>query len=311
MKKEHFILNEKYRPDTLDGYLGEDSFKAKVKEYISKQDLPHLLLVGKAGSGKTTLAKILVKNIDCDFLYLNATDERSMEVMRDKVKSFASSASFKPLKIVILDEATHILVASQVLLLNMMETFSLNTRFILTGNYVERLIEPLRSRCAEFKLEPPSKKAVARHIINILNKEDIEFNIENVAEVINSSYPDLRKTINNIQKCIKGKELILDQSLTKTNDFVTKIIDELKKPSFSSFTNIRQIIADNEVGDFTELYSALYKHASEYASNREGSVAIILEEYMYHANFRVDQEINVMACIAKILDLINKKQIIK
>ena len=130
-KRLHTILNEKYRPDTLEGYICKDEYKTKFNEFIQNQDIPHLLLAGKPGSGKTTLAKILVKNIDCDYLYLNATDERSIDIMRDKVGAFAAAGSFKPLKIVILDESTHILQASQVVLLNMMETYSLTTRFIL------------------------------------------------------------------------------------------------------------------------------------------------------------------------------------
>ena len=145
-KRLHTILNEKYRPDTLEGYICQDDIKTKFKEFIKQQDIPHLLFAGKPGAGKTTIAKILVKNIDCDYLYINATDERSIDVMRDKVGTFAAAGSFKPLKIVILDEATHILQASQVILLNMMETYSLTTRFILTGNYPERLIDPLRSQ---------------------------------------------------------------------------------------------------------------------------------------------------------------------
>jgi replication factor C small subunit len=129
-KRLHTILNEKYRPDTLEGYICKDEVKAKFQEFIDKQDLPHLLFAGKPGAGKTTLAKILVNNIDCDFLYINATDERSIDIMRDKVGAFAAAGSFAPLKIVILDEATHILQAGQVILLNMMETYSLTTRFI-------------------------------------------------------------------------------------------------------------------------------------------------------------------------------------
>ena len=196
-KRLHTILNEKYRPDTLEGYICQDDIKTKFEEFIKQQDIPHLLFAGKPGAGKTTIAKILVKNIDCDYLYINATDERSIDVMRDKVGAFAAAGSFKPLKIVILDEATHILQASQVILLNMMETYSLTTRFILTGNYPERLIEPLRSRCQEFDLQPPSKKVVAQHIVNILNKENIEHTIEDVATIVKKFYPDFRKIINN------------------------------------------------------------------------------------------------------------------
>jgi DNA polymerase III delta prime subunit len=303
-KRLHTILNEKYRPDTLEGYICKDEIKTKFQEFIDKQDIPHLLFAGKPGAGKTTIAKILVKNIDCDYLYINATDERSMDVMRDKVGSFAAAGSFKPLKIVILDEATHILQASQVVLLNMMETYSLTTRFILTGNYPERLIEPLRSRCQEFDLSPPTKKVVAQHIDDILTKEDIEHTIEDVVTIVKRFYPDFRKIINNCQKYTVDNKLVLDNSINTTDDYQTKVIDELKKPSSKSFNNIRQLIANSEVDDFEGLYRVLYDRLNEYANGNEGAVICYLEEYMYHSTFRLDKEINVMACISKILETI-------
>jgi len=303
-KRLHTILNEKYRPDTLEGYICKDEIKNKFQEFIKSQDIPHLLFAGKPGAGKTTLAKILVNNIDCDFLYINATDERSIDIMRDKVGAFAAAGSFKPLKIVILDEATHILQASQVILLNMMETYSLTTRFILTGNYAERLIEPLRSRCQEFDLSPPSKKVVAQHISVILDKEEVEYEIQDLVTIVNKFYPDFRKIINNCQKYTVDGVLTLDNSVNLTDDYQVKILEELKKPSIKSFNLIRQIIANSEVDDFESLYKFLYDKLSEYANGNEGYIICTLEEYMYHATFRLDKEINIMACISKILEII-------
>jgi len=303
-KRLHTILNERYRPDTLEGYICKDEYKAKFQEFIDQQDIPHLLFAGKPGAGKTTIAKILVKNIDCDYLYVNATDERSMDVMRDKVGAFAAAGSFKPLKIVILDEATHILQASQVILLNMMETYSLTTRFILTGNYPERLIEPLRSRCQEFDLSPPSKKIVAEHIDNILTTEGIEHSVEDVVTIIKKFYPDFRKIINNCQKYTVDNVLTLDKSIDSTDDYKEKVVDELKTPSSKSFNNIRQIVANTDLDDFGDLYRFLYDQLGEYAKGSEGLVIIILEEYLYHSTFRLDKEINLMACISKILETI-------
>jgi DNA polymerase III delta prime subunit len=303
-KKLHTILNERYRPDTLEGYICKDEYKAKFQEFINQQDVPHLLFAGKPGAGKTTLAKILAKNIDCDYLYVNATDERSMDVMRDKVGAFAAAGSFKPLKIVILDEATHILQASQVILLNMMETYSLTTRFILTGNYPERLIESLRSRCQEFDLSPPSKKVVAEHIDNILTTEGIEHSVEDVVTIIKKFYPDFRKIINNCQKYTVDNVLTLDKSIDSTDDYKEKVVAELKIPSSKSFNNIRQIVANTDLDDFGDLYRFLYDQLGEYAKGNEGLVIIILEEYLYHSTFRLDKEINLMACISKILETI-------
>lgn len=309
-KRLHTILNERYRPDTLEGYICKDEYKAKFQEFIDQQDIPHLLFAGKPGAGKTTLAKILVKNIDCDYLYVNATDERSMDVMRDKVGAFAAAGSFKPLKIVILDEATHILQASQVILLNMMETYSLTTRFILTGNYPERLIEPLRSRCQEFDLSPPSKKVVAEHIDNILTTEGIEHSVEDVVTIIKKFYPDFRKIINNCQKYTIDNVLTLDKSIDSTDDYKEKVIAELKTPSSKSFNNIRQIIANTDLDDFGDLYRFLYDQLSEYSKGNEGMIIIILEEGMYHSAFVLDKEINMMSTISRILEIINTKKII-
>jgi DNA polymerase III delta prime subunit len=304
IKREHTLLVEKYRPNILENLILKDEYRCKFQEYIDKQDIPMLLFSGKPGSGKTTLAKILVKNIDCDYLYVNATDERSMDVMRDKVGAFAAAGSFKPLKIVILDEATHILQASQVILLNMMETYSLTTRFILTGNYPERLIEPLRSRCQEFDLSPPSKKVIAEHIDNILTTEGIEHSIEDVVTIIKKFYPDFRKIINNCQKYTVDNVLTLDKSIDSTDDYKEKVVAELKTPSSKSFNNIRQIVANTDLDDFEDLYRFLYDQLGEYAKGNEGMVIIILEEYLYHSTFRLDKEINLMACISKILETI-------
>jgi len=309
-KRLHTILNEKYRPDTLEGYICKDEIKVKFQEFIDKQDIPHLLFAGKPGSGKTTLAKILVKNIDCDCLYVNATDERSMEVMRDKVGAFASAGSFAPLKIVILDEATHILQASQVILLNMMETYALTTRFILTGNYPERLIEPLRSRCQEFDLAPPTKRIIAEKISDILTTEGIEFELEDLATIINKFHPDFRKIINNCQKYTIDGVLTLDKSINSVDNYKEKILEELKKPSFKSFNNIRQIIANSDLNDFEDLYRFLYENLDGYSKNNDGELVCILEEGTYRAHFVLDKEINIMSTISRVLETINTKKVI-
>lgn len=309
--KKHTIWNEYYRPDTLEGFICRDEIKVKLEEYILQQDIPHLLFAGKPGSGKTTLAKILVKNIDCDFLLINATEERSMEVMRDKVGAFAAAGTFKPLKIVILDEATHLLQASQVILLNMMETFSLNTRFILTGNYPERLIDPLRSRCQEFELIPPSKKVIAEHMSVILDKESIKYEPTDLVTIINRFYPDFRRIINNCQKYTIDGVIKLDAMSNVNNNYKEAVLAELKKPSPKSFNNIRQIIANTDTEDFEELFRFLYDNSKDYAPGKEGIIAICINEYSYQSYFRVDKEINICACISKILELIGTKNIIK
>jgi len=162
----HGLWVERYRPSTLDTYVGNETLKTKVERFIEEQNVPHLLLYGRAGGGKTTLAKIIVNAIECDYLYINASDERNIDLVRDKLKNFASSVGFKPNKIVILDEADYLNVNSaQPALRNLMETFSAHCRFILTCNYVEKIIDPIQSRCQTYKIIPPSKKDVALRTI--------------------------------------------------------------------------------------------------------------------------------------------------
>ena len=139
----HGILNEKYRPTDLKDFVGNEHIKNIIQKFLNQNDIVNLIFYGPAGSGKTTLSKLIVHNLDCDSLILNASDERGIETIRDKVQGFASVASFKPIKIVILDEADFLTIQAQASLRNIIETFSRTTRFIMTCNFVERIIDPL------------------------------------------------------------------------------------------------------------------------------------------------------------------------
>lgn len=302
---KHFLWKEKYRSETLNDYICSNELKDKIQNWIDQKDFPHLMLVGAPGSGKTTLAKLLTKNIECDYLYINATDERSMDVMRDKVKTFASTVSFKPLKIIILDEADFLRSDSQAMLRGIIEEFSLYTRFILTGNYVERFIEPLQSRFHKIKLEAPSRKSIAIWINNILEKENIKFSLESIVFFINLYYPDIRKTIDEIQHNIINNELKTNEIQLVESNYMFKILEELKNPNSKSFTNIRQIIADSNNKSFEELFRFLYDNIKKYAPHNEEEIIIILSEMEYQSYFCLDKEINIMACFSKILKIIN------
>ena len=300
------LFVEKYRSKVLDEYVGNEQLKQIVSQYIDKNDIQNLLLYGTPGTGKTTLAKLIVNNIDCDFLYINASDERGIDTIRDKVQGFASSASFKPLKIIILDEADFLTIQAQASLRNIIETYSRTTRFILTCNYLERIIDPLQSRCQVLKITPPSKKEVAQHVAGILEQESINYELNDLVLVVNKHYPDVRKILNTCQVNTVEGELTIDKSLIASNSYTDAILKELKSVNKSSFKNIRQILADSNLSDFDEIYRFLYDNLDEYAKYgvQQAMIIIDIENYMYHANFRIDKEINVMALISKILQTI-------
>ena len=297
--KEHTLLVEKYRSKTLNEYVGNENVKLTISKYLEQNDIQNLIFYGPAGTGKTTLAKLIVNNIDCDYLYINASDERGIETIRDKVSGFASVASFKPLKIVILDEADFLTIQAQASLRSVIETFSRSTRFILTCNFVERIIDPLQSRCQVLKIIPPSIKDVARHVAGILDQENITWDNQSLGTIVKQFYPDIRKILGTAQLSTIDNKIVLDKSILVSNNYIEQVINELK--TSKNWKTIRQIIADSNINDYDELFKALYDNSSVYAGGQEGMITIIIEEYQYHANFRIDKEINIMACIAKII----------
>jgi len=300
-KREQTLLNERYRPNDLKNYVGNATLKASIAKQLEQNDIQNYLFYGPAGVGKTTLAKLIVSNLDCDSLYINASDERGIETIRDKVSGFASVASIKPLKVVILDESDFLTIQAQASLRNVIETFSRTTRFILTCNFVERIIDPIQSRCQTFKIVPPTKKEVAVHITGICDKENIGYEIPSIGKLVNKYYPDIRKMLNTVQASTVDGHLQLDDSLLVSSSYMNSVLDELKQ---SNYKNIRQIIADSGVDDYEELFRFLYENASEYMPDKEGTAAILINEHLYKSNFRIDKEINLMSLIQ---NLINNK----
>lgn len=308
--KEHTLWVEKYRSQNLDSYVGNEQIKNTISKYLEQNDIQNFIFYGTAGTGKTTLAKLIVSNLNCDYLYINASDERGIDTIRDKVQGFSSVASFKPLKVVILDEADFLTIQAQASLRNIIETFARTTRFILTCNYIERIIDPLQSRCQVLKIIPPSKQEVAYHIMDIIKQENVGMGAEDLKLVVNQFYPDIRKMLNTLQMSVVGDEISIDKSVLVSSNYKTKVLAELMKPSSKSFNTIRQIIADSGVNDFEDLFRYLYDNVEKYAPMDMGSVIIYIEEYQYHANFRIDKEINIMALISRILSLISTKKVI-
>ena len=297
---------EKYRPQKLDEYVGNEHLKTKVADYLQSGDVPHLLFYGKAGTGKTTLAKLIVNSIDCDHIIINASDENNVDTVRNKVKGFASTIGFRNSKIVILDEFDYMTPNAQAILRNLMETFSKHCRFILTCNYVEKVIDPIQSRCQTFQIVPPTKKDVAVQISQILGKENVKFELKDLVPIIDASYPDIRKIINTCQLNSSKGELKVDVSNILSSDIKIKIVDILKgndaKPN--KWKNIRQAVADSRIQDFSELYGYLYEKVVEYAGDNTSNVILLLSEGQYKDSMVVDKEITFMATIIQIVGII-------
>ena len=305
MNNSNTLWVEKYRPFSLDTYIGNEHLKSKVTIYLQNNDLPHLLLYGKAGTGKTTLAKILVKNIECDYLYINASDENSVDTVRNKVRHFASTVGFKDLKVIILDECDYITPNAQAALRNLMETFSKHCRFILTCNYVERIIDPIQSRCQLFQIVPPSKTEVAQRLDQILEEEEINFELEDLKILINSGYPDIRRVINSAQRNVVNGKLKLDISSIIQNDYKLKLLKILEvQNKKNAFKDIRQLLADNKVTDFADLFRLLYDEVDGYGKGHLAECILIIARYELSDSQVVDKEINAMAMIIELLGVI-------
>jgi replication factor C small subunit len=300
--KENTLYVERFRPTTLETYVGNENVKDTIQKYLDQNDIQNFIFYGPAGSGKTTLAKIIVKNLDCDYLYINSSDENGVDTIREKVKGFASAASWKSIKVVILDEADFITIQGQAALRNVIETFSRSTRFILTCNFVERIIDPLQSRCQVLKIVPPTKQDVYNHLTWILADQlNISYEPEDLKTLIVQYYPDMRKMLNVLQMSVKDDAVVLDKTVLVANNYIKEVLKELAQTK-PDFLKIRQTILDSNIKDFEELYRSLFEYSSKYAPGKEGMIAIILNEHLYQANFRIDKEINIASCIAKIIE---------
>jgi DNA polymerase III delta prime subunit len=304
-KKDHPIWVERYRPKNLNDYIGNDVVKETCKIFVEKQDLPHLLFFGPAGTGKTSLAKILTSNISCDVLYVNASAENRVDDVRIKLKNFASGAGFKPLKVAILDESDRLTPEAQGALRNMMETYSIHTRFILTCNYFEKMIAPIVSRCQTFEIKPISKSDIARKLVNVLQAEAVNFTKEDIKFIVETYYPDIRKVINFAQQSNLNGTLKICKENAVEVDFLNKLIEILKKPAeTSAFTQIRQLVVEIDPNSLELIYRHLLDKVDQYAAGKEAIIILRLAEALKQSTGLISnvRDIPFLACVYNILN---------
>jgi len=292
---------EKYRPQTLEEYVGNETIKNKIADYLKQGSIQNLLFHGVAGTGKTTLAKLIAKNLNCDLLYINASDERGIDTIRDKIIPFASSMSFNDVKIVILDEADYITPQAQATLRNTIESCSKTTRFIFTCNYLERIISPLQSRCQTFEIIPPSKLNIVKHLKDIIDGENIKVNVNDLAIVVNNFYPDIRKIINTIQGSIIDSQIKIDNNSLKNTQLGGLVVDALIRKA--KLSEIRQILADSGAREFDDLFKYIYDKSSTLFGNKEGEAILIIAKYQYEYTFVLEKEICIAAMLNKLINL--------
>ena len=209
------------------------------------------------------------------------------------------------MKVIVLDECDYITPNAQAALRNLMETFSKHCRFILTCNFVERIIDPLQSRCQVFEIIPPSKKDVAVHLTKVMELEKTTYDNEDLKVLIDSSYPDVRKIINATQRSVVDNKVVMDRQSTIQNDYKLKVLDILKtQDKKTAFSNLRQLLADNAIRDYSDCFRLLYDNVDDFAAGNMAAVILILARYEQSDMQVVDKEINFMAMLIELLGVI-------
>lgn len=300
-RKEHTFWVEKYRPKTLEAYVSKPDVREYFEDCVEKQDIDNLLLWGVPGTGKTTAAKFLSKLIESDVLYINCGDKGNVETIKETVTSFASTVGLNNLKIIILDEAHCISFVGQNTLNLAMEHFSMSVRFILTSNFPDKILESIRSRCTELAFNAAPKPEIAMILSNILEKESVEFQLDDLKKLINTHYPDIRKTIRDAQRYTKKGVLKLPEVLSSTSSDYDHIVYLLVNKTSKTWTDIRQYIADKSIKNFEPVYTHIYENIDKFKVTEMPQVILSIAEAQFQATFVVDKEITFMAAMANIL----------
>jgi DNA polymerase III delta prime subunit len=304
---ENFLWVEEYRPKDVGSCILPKNLKDTFTEFVESDHIPNLILSGGPGVGKTTIAKAMLDQIGATYMMINGSEESGIDVLRTKIKNFASTVSLEGgRKYLILDEADYLNPQStQPALRGFMEEFHKNCGFILTCNYKNRLIEPLHSRCSvvEFTIPKSEKQNLAsefmKRVISILDTEDVKYDNRVIAEVINTHFPDWRRTLNELQRYSVSGTIDAGILVNLSDVNIKQLMTCMKN---KEFTNVRKWVVDNLDNDSVHLLRSVYDNLYEYV---DGSTiphcVVVLGEYQYKSAFVADQEINIMACLTEIM----------
>jgi DNA polymerase III delta prime subunit len=306
-RDDQFLWVEKYRPQKIDECVLPESLKDTFKQYIAQGELPHFLLSGTAGVGKTTVAKALCNEIGADYIMINGSEESGIDTLRTKIKGFASTVSLTDApKIIIIDEADYLQANStQPALRSFIEEFSANCRFIFTCNFKNRILEAIHSRCAciDFKIDNKDKQVLLglffKRATQILKQENVDFDQKVVAELITKHFPDYRRVLNELQRySVSGKidsGILVNMSQESFKDLI-KLMKE------KDFTNVRKWVGKNSDSDTVALFRELYDNSVTYmVSESIPSLVLVLADYQYKAAFVADHELNIMAALTEVM----------
>jgi DNA polymerase III delta prime subunit len=301
MEQKPTLWVEDFRPTKLEEMILNDFQRELFSKFITEKSIPHLLLYGNVGSGKTTIAKILLDHLDCERMELNASSDRGIQVVRDKILQFAMIQTMKPLKVVLLEEFDATTPDFQYSLRNLMEEYSDNTRFLMTCNYVNKIIEPIRSRCQQVEFREFGKPQCFKHLCRILEANGITFDKGDVLTLVDSYYPDMRTMINTMQ-LNASKGVLNIASLKRFMDF-SDVVDWIKK---GDYKHLRE---NSYKFNFVDVYRYLFDHVDEFELNDELRVkaSLSIAEYMYRDYMIADKEINFSALCLELMTLLGVK----
>lgn len=302
------LWTEKYRPKDVDGYVFTDvSVKEQVQEWIKDGHIPHLLLHGPAGTGKTTLAKILVNQLGIDsydFLQVNASRDNGVDFLKTKIEGFVSTLPFGHLKVVLLDEADYLSPNAQGLLRGLMETYAAQARFILTCNLVHKVITPLKSRCTELHINKTDQVDFFTRAATVLATEEVNYEPEVLASYVAATYPDLRKCLNLLQSNSKNGELLNPKDTdSSTQDYKLVMVDLFKRRKIKE---ARKLLCEQaRPEEMDEIFRWLYDNLDLWSKTDEGQdeAILVIRKGMINHSLAGDPEINLSATIVELAQI--------